>query len=88
MKKLAIAALLALAGVARTDSPAQAAEEKAAGAEPRKHASDDKTDAGGKEKRREKRGSDSAGSAGESKAKGRDPAGGKPCEPVKPCPID
>ncbi len=84
MKMLLTAALLlALAGAARADDPAKATPaEKARKTETAR-------ERGAKEKPKEKRG-DAPAATPPAKApeKAPDAKGEKPCEPVKPCPID
>jgi hypothetical protein len=87
MKKLLTSALLlALAGPARADAPAQTQAAPAAGAEkPGKAAAARR---GAKEKQKEKRGDEAAPPPAKTPEKAPDAQGEKPCQPVKPCPID
>ena len=81
MEKLVTAALLlALAGGAHADAPALAAPVE----KPGKAAAPKRTGAKPKEKQKDKRGV----ATPTPPPKAPDGKGEKPCEPVKPCPID
>ncbi len=89
MNKLVTAALLvALAGGARADAPATAAPEKPAKPAAAKRAGAKQKQSAKQKHHEEARGEGAAKPPPEAPAKAPDGKGEKPCEPVKPCPID